>query len=110
MNNVDFHKLTVAVKKILTLMAKERLGQLRVSNKDLHRLANLTNTRTRSLMSHVDDILTLNGTDRDLGEYATFLVADHGITDDGEMQMVFIKQNSGLHHLVLNEDGSIDHK
>lgn len=97
-NNSDFIKLKSAVKLILSFMVSEHLGQLQVSHKTLHKLANLTNTRTRSLIGHVDDILGL--TEIIQGGYGVYLVGDMGVLD-GEPQMAFVKQNTGIHHLVL---------
>jgi hypothetical protein len=106
-NNADFNKLKEAVKKVLSLMIQEHLNQLQVSHRDLHKLADLTNTRSRSLINHVDDVLTLQDIVR--GGYGLYLVSDLGVID-GEAQMAFIKQNSGIRHLVLRDDGTLGYK
>jgi hypothetical protein len=103
-NRTDSQKLAVAVQKVLDVMVWNHLEQLQMSNRTLHKLANLSNARYRSLVQHVDSVLTM---DEVASKYDDiYLVAVVGF-EDGEPQMAFIKQHSNIHRLVMNEDGSL---
>ena len=99
LNSADQSKLRVAVEAVLTYMVQERVQQLKVSHRDLHKLANLGNARIGRLREDVDMyVLKDPNTEAIFGPY---MVVDHSIKD-GEYFMCFAKQQKLLNTLIVD--------
>lgn len=98
MNSTDRSKLQVAVEQVLMYMAQEHIQQLKVRHSDLHKLANLGNTRFGSLKDAVDIVL---GDPHTVTTFGNWLVADYGIVR-GDYMMILIKQQKLVNTLTLD--------
>lgn len=100
LNSSDQAKLVAAVRLVLAFMGEERVQQLRVMHRDLHKLANLGNARvnSRSLRDDVDQALA-DPVLLDL--HGPYMVVDVGLVD-GEYVMCFVKQQKLVNTLTYD--------
>ncbi len=100
LNQADQKKLNTAVEKILSYMVAEKIHQLKVRHRDLHKMANLGNARIGRLAEDVDMYGLKDPTTEAI--YGPYMVADYEVRD-GEYIMLIAKVNKGVNTLVYDE-------
>lgn len=101
LNQADQKKLSVAVERILSYMAEQKIHQVKVKHRDIYKMANLGNARVGRLAEYVDMYVFKDPATEAI--YGKYIVADHEVRD-GDYIMVFAKLNKGVNTLVYNHD------